>query len=86
MGSTRTKSPTPYLSIASSGDFRAYFLNIDSDVSSKDTEGLGASEISGILSDRLRWTVNEVSSIDLLSTGSEFELLDETADGEVFRW
>jgi len=71
------------LSIASSGDFRAYFLNIDSDVSSEDTEGLGASEISGILSDRLRWTVNEVSSIDLLSTGSEFELLDETADGEV---
>lgn len=71
------------LSIASSGDFRAYFLNIDSAVSSEDTEGLGASEVSGILSDRLRWTVNEVSSIDLLSTGSEFELLDETADGEV---
>ena len=71
------------LSIASSGDFRAYFLNIDSAVSSEDTEGLGASEVSTILSDRLRWTVNEVSSIDLLSTGSEFELLDETADGEV---
>jgi hypothetical protein len=66
------------LRVAASGDFRAYFLNVE--------EGLTLSTMSlidGLLRDRLDWTTQEVSLFELTGEQSEIELNDPAADGEV---
>lgn len=71
------------LAVGASGDFRAYFLNVADGVAITDTSAAGISDLVGLLQNRLRWDVQEVSLIELASPESEVELNDPNADGEV---
>lgn len=71
------------LAVGASGDFRAYFLSVADGTSITDTSAAGASDLSGLLQNRFRWDVQEISLIELASPQSDVTLNDPNADGEV---
>ncbi|MBZ0275282.1 MAG: GldG family protein [Anaerolineae bacterium] len=70
------------LRVASSGDFRAYFLTVDGGLGLTDTSGSGLSSLNDNLTKRYNWTTKEVSFFDLTSPSGETQLNDPAADGE----
>lgn len=68
------------LRAAASGDFRAYFLDVENGLDIEDTEQNGLSVLNTILTDALSWTTHKVSMVDLLSGEVK---LDEPSDGTV---
>lgn len=71
------------LRVAASGDFRAYFLQVDDGLTLDDTGATGLSDVAGALRDQLNWKVEQISILDLANPASEIKLNDPTADGEV---
>jgi len=66
------------LRVAASGDFRAYFLNVDDALPFEDM-----SLFTDSLTSRYNWKVEQVSLFELTGTESEIQLNDPAADGEV---
>jgi ABC-type uncharacterized transport system involved in gliding motility auxiliary subunit len=71
------------LRVAASGDFRAYFINVDGGLQLDDATGAGLSSLNSLLTDTLDWKTQQVSLFELTGTGSEIKLNDEAADAEV---
>ena len=71
------------LAATTPGDFRAYFLNVEEGLSITDTSGAGVSNVADRLQNVFNWTVEDVTLFELAAAESEFNLLDESADGEV---
>ncbi len=71
------------LRVSASGDFRAYFLNLNDGLQISDPGPAGLTTLSQILTDQLGWQAQMVRMLDLLSPGSEINLNDPAADGIV---
>jgi len=71
------------LRVAASGDFRAYFLNVEGGLQLEDTSGAGLSILNDSLTERYDWKTQQVSLFELTGTDSAIKLNDETADAEV---
>lgn len=64
------------ITLTARGDFRAYFLNVESGISISDSSDVGADFLANQLRERYGWTVEEVSPLSLLS------LLEEESSEE----
>lgn len=73
------------LSVSASGDFRAYFMNVQDGLAFDATnpEAPSISNLAETFRESFNWDVQSVSFLDLLSPESEIALNDEAADGEV---
>jgi ABC-type uncharacterized transport system involved in gliding motility auxiliary subunit len=71
------------LRVAASGDFRAYFLNVDGALKIDDTGATGLSGLNGNLKDSFNWKTESVNFLDLTKPNSEINLNDALADGQV---
>ncbi len=71
------------LRVAASGDFRAYFLNVEGGLQLDDTSASGLSILNDSLTQRFNWNTQQVSLFELTGAASTIKLNDETADGEV---
>ncbi len=71
------------LRVSASGDFRAYFLNLDDGLQINDFGATGMSNLSEILTNQLGWESNMVRMVDLLAPESDVNLNDPSADGIV---
>jgi ABC-type uncharacterized transport system involved in gliding motility auxiliary subunit len=72
------------LRVASTGDFRAYFLSVDGGLTLDRTDTTltaGLVSIRDQLVDRYKWTVEQIGVLDIL--GGEIDLQDAAADGVV---
>lgn len=72
------------LRVASTGDFRAYFLGVEGGLELNRTENNLNTGLTGIrdeLVDRFKWTVEQITVVDILS--GEIDLQDAVADGIV---
>lgn len=72
------------LRVASTGDFRAYFLGVEGGLEldrSETTLTSGLTNLRNELVDRFKWTVEQVSIVDVLS--GAIDLQDAVADGIV---
>ncbi|MDX2161681.1 MAG: Gldg family protein [bacterium] len=65
------------LKVAASGNFAAYFLNV------QDGEAEQMTVIQQALVSQFDWTVETISLVDLTAPESEFRLNDESRDGQV---
>lgn len=65
------------LSAAAQGDFQAYFLQVDGNLSAE------MSQIRGVLTERYGWTVRDVTFVDLASPQSDITLNDPNADAQL---
>jgi hypothetical protein len=71
------------LRVAASGDFRAYFLNVEGGLQLDDTSASGLSILNDSLTQRFDWNTQQVSLFELTGADSQITLNDESADGEV---
>lgn len=71
------------LRVASQGDFRAYFLNVDGGLQLTSTGGSGLSVLNDSLTQRYDWKTQQVSLFEMMGPQSEIKLNDPLADGEV---
>jgi hypothetical protein len=71
------------LRVSASGDFRAYFLNVDGGLQLEDRGPSGMSILNDTLVDTFDWNTQQVSVFQLTGANSEIKLNDQTADGEV---
>lgn len=71
------------LRVAASGDFRAYFLNVDGAREIDDTSPTGFSTLNDALVQQYDWQTQQVSIFELTAPDSEIDLQDPNADGIV---
>ncbi|MBZ0295585.1 MAG: GldG family protein [Anaerolineae bacterium] len=71
------------LRVSASGDFRAYFLDVQDGLQISNADVSGMSQLSQFLTDRLDWTSQMVNLVDLMSLDSDINLNDDQADGIV---
>jgi len=71
------------LTVAASGDFRAYFLNVQDGLEISDTGDTGMSNLRDYLSDTLKWTTSQISILQFMGSESTLKLNDPTTDGTV---
>jgi ABC-type uncharacterized transport system involved in gliding motility auxiliary subunit len=67
--------------VATTGDFRAYFLSVEDGLELTSTEGGGMSQLNEILTGTLEWTTQEVSLLDIAA--GDINLSDPLANGVV---
>lgn len=71
------------VSASASGDFRAYFVRLETGVSVLDSGAAGATVFFAELRDRYKWNAQEINLFDLTRTNAPIALNDSAADGEV---
>ena len=80
---TQDELTNAILRASASGDFRAYFLNVEDGLQLNDFGATGISEMTSLLTDRLDWTAEMVNMLDLMALDSTVKLNDPLADGIV---
>lgn len=80
---TQDELTNAILRVSASGDFRAYFLDVQDGLQLEDFTASGMSQLSQILNDRLDWDARMVTLTDLMALSSEIDLNDSQADGIV---
>jgi ABC-type uncharacterized transport system involved in gliding motility auxiliary subunit len=71
------------LRVAASGDFRAYFLNVEDGIELTVTGPAGMSTLNDSLKNSFDWKTQQVSIFQISAAESEITLNDPAADGEV---
>ncbi|MEM6284289.1 MAG: hypothetical protein AAF787_19005 [Chloroflexota bacterium] len=71
------------LAVSASGDFRAYFIEVEEGISATDPSPAGAADFVNILRERFNWEINEVPFVDLLAEESDFTPGESGIDGDV---
>ena len=79
---TQEEITNAILRVSSSGDFRAYFLDVKDGLKLDDDGGSGLSALNNVLKDRLNWKTTQATLFGFSSPEAEFKLTD-TADGIV---
>ena len=71
------------LKASAQGDFRAHILSVEDGIGLEPSDAGSMAQLASILTDQFNWTVDEVSTLDLMQPNSGVTLNDPNADGEL---